>query len=246
MPNGGSLRLATVNVLLEEKDCWILADEIMPGFYVEISVCDSGFGIPPQIQQRIFEPFFTTKGQGKGTGLGLAAVYGMLKKHNGAIHVYSEEGNGTIFKIYLPTSKDPVVPMLGNENDSVVSVEGLRVLVVDDESIVLSTAELILQELGCQVSTAANGTRAVEILKNDTFDLIILDVIMPEMNGSETLAVIRNLPCNTPVVFASGFTFNESIKQLKEYPGIVGFVQKPYRTTALLEILKKSVRQDGE
>ncbi len=213
MPNGGYLMLKTCNFTMDASYCR-QNEGAIPGDYVELSVIDSGVGISTDHQDYIFDPFFTTKTQGKGTGLGLAMVFGFVKRSDGYIKVYSEEGSGSTFRIYLPKAMDeeqhsidftekPLVPSLGNET----------ILVVDDEVGLLELARDFLLELGYQVVTATNGTEALECLKREpAIDLLFSDVVMPGGISGYKLAkqAVTMLP-DIKVLFTSGHTGRAAI-----------------------------------
>jgi len=241
MPDGGTLKIVTENIYFDDNDCRLLAGEIVQGEYIQIEIIDTGVGIPADNLPRIFEPFFTTKDIGHGTGLGLAAVYGMVKDHKGAIHVYSEIAQGTVFKIYLPVvARD--VEHVGNGEIKGELKRRARILIIDDESIIRETGKIVLESLGCDAVTAENGSSGIDILKKDpAFDLVIIDMIMPGMNGREVYDTIRKFNQTVPVAFSSGFTYNQSIEDLLRCGDVLGFVQKPYRSAALQEMVWKAM-----
>jgi len=239
MPEGGSLIFTLENLELDEEYCHLSPFEIKPGTYLEISVRDTGIGMPPEILSRVFEPFFTTKDQGKGTGLGLAMVYGMVQEHGGAITVYSELGNGTVFHIYLPVVSDISRP--ADLHEETIYGEG-TILLIDDEELIRITASAILSSLGYQVILAENGEEGVLIFKENMgkIDLIILDMIMPVMGGRETFCHIREISESVPVIIASGFAKEEDMKALKKQ-GVGGFLQKPFRRAELAEMVATKI-----
>lgn len=242
MPDGGTLSISTENIVLSEEECGFFRTRVTPGKYVIISISDTGSGMTQDVMDHIFEPFFTTKEVGKGTGLGLSAVYGMIRDHSGAVHVYSEPGYGSIFKIYLPvfgaaSIETKVKNIICNENSS---GENLRILVVDDEPLVREIITAMLCSMGHTPFSAENGQAALSVLKNDDgFDLVVLDVVMPVMDGRETYSAIRNFYPDMPVLFSSGFTQNKKIDELINEPGVIGFIQKPYRSSSLKDIISK-------
>ncbi len=225
MPGGGSLYLETENVYLEEN--YDKPYEIVPGPYVRISVTDTGIGMDKEIQQRIFEPFFTTKAVGRGTGLGLASTYGIIKNHNGVIDVYSEKDHGTIFKIYLPASDKKVVkekPM------TEILLSGTEtILLVDDEEMVVDIGKEVLEKLGYVVIPAAGGIEAIDIFKQgkNRIDLVILDMIMPDMSGSEAFDKLKEIQPDLKVLLSSGYSINGRASEILER-GCHGFIQKPF------------------
>ena len=232
MPYGGRLSLETsVETLVE--DSTRMEMEIAPGPCVVISVSDTGSGMGKETVQRIFEPFYTTKEQGKGTGLGLSMVYGVVKNHGGHVHVYSEPGEGSTFRIYLPISGEPEV------EESVIK-EKLRggselILVVDDEEPIRSLAKEILEEFGYRVLLAEDGEKATEIYGNrsEEIALVILDMIMPNMGGRETFAELKKLDPKIKAVLSTGYSRDGKAQEILD-EGMMGYIQKPYQVDALL------------
>ncbi len=240
MSDGGEIILRTSNIRLNKTYCEVSQFHIKPGEYIKIEVRDTGSGIPPEYLQKIFEPFFTTKGQGLGTGLGLASVYGTIKNHNGAIYVYSEVGTGTVFHILLPCSRDSVESL--QNIGEIITGEGL-ILLVDDEEIIRITGKDLLKEMGYDVILAKNGLEAVDVFKtrHKEIDLVIMDMIMPEMSGSEAFIKLKKIDKNCKVIIASGFTKDESLDQMKEL-GLCGFINKPYRDFELGKLLAQILK----
>ncbi len=234
MPRGGVLAVAT----------WVAAREEAPRPerpFVAIAVRDTGVGMPPEVRARIFEPFFTTKARGKGTGLGLASAYAIVKAHGGEIEVFSEEGRGTEVRIFLPASEKPA-----REVPAEPPVEGGAhgtVLVVDDEAPIRDLTSDILAELGYRVVLAATGPEAVERFAalRDGVDLVILDIVMPGMDGLETFRRLRAIDPGVRVLVSSGYSpEGTAAEALRE--GAVGFVQKPYRMAELARAVRAALR----
>jgi two-component system cell cycle sensor histidine kinase/response regulator CckA len=238
MPNGGTLTITTRNRVLDEAFCKQHYDA-RPGNFVAISVNDTGMGIAEENLLRIFEPFFTTKGTGKGTGLGLAMVYGLVKSHNGFINVTSAVGKGTAFTVYLPQTlrtiseekpRGPTKIRGGNET----------ILVVDDEENVRTLAKATLQTYGYRVLLAADGVEALEVFqKNRGVGAILLDLTMPRMNGRECFERLRKLKPDVRVILSSGFSVHGVSDLLAD--GACGFVQKPYRLEELARIIRETL-----
>jgi CheY-like chemotaxis protein len=236
MPQGGDLCIQTENVYLSDHYCKPF--EVPGGNYVKISVTDTGAGIDEEIIGRIFEPFFTTKEIGKGTGLGLASAYGIIKNHNGIIRVYSEKDHGTNFNIYLPSSdlEDPV--------DAEVNSELLKgketLLLVDDEEGTILVEKLMLEELGYTVIAARSGRQAIELYNQNKagFDLVALDMIMPEMNGKDTYAELKKINPKVRVLLVSGYSLNKQIEELIGL-GCRGFIQKPFDIVQLSQKIRQ-------
>jgi PAS domain S-box-containing protein len=239
MPRGGTLSLATRDVELDEEFCLNNSFEITPGAYLQISVCDTGVGISLDIMKHIFEPFFTTKELGKGTGMGLASVWGTVQNHHGAITVDSEVGTGSTFTIYLPHAADTSV------QDAEVMLIGKipgtpHVLVVDDEQIIQDVAKVLLNEMGCRSSFCHNGHDAVAFY-HDNFtevDVVLLDLMMPQLSGYDTFFMLREINPAVKVIVSSGYSLDgEAAKILSA--GAKSFIQKPYRGALLYEELIK-------
>jgi len=185
-----------------------------------------------RVKARLFEPFFTTKGVGKGTGLGLASVYGTMKSHNGSISVYSEVGQGTAFNLYFPFVANPSVDSIG-VTQNIVHGTG-SILVIDDESVVRSAATDILTELGYSVETASDGLDGVRNYKDgyQKYDLVILDIIMPKLNGSDTFNELKKINPNIKALICSGYAMNAVAARILEN-GAKSFIQKPFDVTKL-------------
>ena len=240
MPEGGVLTFSTELIELDKHSCAHLPFDITPGPHVEINVEDSGTGMSKETCDKIFEPFFTTKPKSQGTGMGLAAVYGTIKNHNGAIKVYSEIGSGTKFTLYLPHCDEKGEHSSG-DNDVVVSSSQSHILLVDDEDVVIETASDMLRELGYHVSICRNGKEAVEFYEkeSDKVDLVILDKIMPIMGGLETFIKMKEIRSDVKVILASGYSDEQAQDILDE--GVQGFVQKPYSLATISQAIAKAL-----
>jgi len=214
--------------------------------YLHLSISDTGIGIPKEIQNRIFEPFFTTKEVGKGTGLGLAMVYGIVKNHHGKVYVDSEVGKGTTVHLYLPT----VAQTQSSQSENVVieknqknMVANKKLLIVDDEEML---RELLIEQLieaGYGVYEASNGHEAIETLKHldvkgIRIDAVVLDMNMPKMSGAKAFAEIRTLFPRVPILIATGFAQDEVVQKLLE-SGANGVLSKPYNIEELLKRLEE-------
>jgi PAS domain S-box-containing protein len=240
MAEGGVITYSTTNVQLDSGYCGTSAFTITPGPYVEISVSDTGTGMTKEIIQHIFEPFFTTKGIGKGTGLGLAAVYSTVTDHQGCINVYSEPGFGTVFKLYLPLSCE--------QNTLTVCSEELTngsggVLLVDDEEILREVGTALLETLGYQVFLAEDGVQALEIYEQEkeNISLVILDMLMPRMGGKETLQRLMEVYPDIRVLISSGFSQEGTVDELIKL-GAKGFLQKPYLCQELGRVVAAALK----
>jgi two-component system cell cycle sensor histidine kinase/response regulator CckA len=237
MPGGGNLFLETENVTLEEND-YDKPYAISPGRYVRISVSDTGTGMDKATQERIFEPFFTTKGVGRGTGLGLASTYGIVKNHNGIINVYSEKGHGATFRIYLPASKKQVIKEKARPELLAVGTE--MILLVDDEEMVADIGKDMLEKLGYKILVAHGGTEAIKIFnaKRDQVKLVILDMIMPDMSGGETFNRLKAIKPDAKILLSSGYSLNGRASKIMQQ-GCNGFIQKPFN----LKQISRKIRQ---
>jgi PAS domain S-box-containing protein len=236
MPSGGDLYLETINVFID-KDYKKLFS-VKPGKYVKVTVMDTGIGMDEKTKERIFEPFFTTKGMGRGTGLGLASAYGIIKGHNGIINVYSEKGNGTKFTIYLPASEKA---FMKEKEISVDIVKGEEsILLVDDEDIIIDVSKEILETLGYHVHVARSGKEAIDIYreKGNEIDLVILDMIMPGISGSETFNTLKSINPGIKVILSSGYSINGKAKEIMER-GCRAFIQKPFEMSDLSDKIRK-------
>lgn len=240
MPQGGTLRLLAENHILEETE----AHEIPGGRvgpFVVIHVEDTGTGIPPELLARIWEPFFTTKGTGKGTGLGLPTVRGIVESHGGFLTLRTEPGRGTTFRVYLPADEsDAAAQNPADAHPALPRSEGELILVVDDEPNIRALASAIFQRQGYRVLTAADGTAAVAIFakRSDEIRLVLTDLNMPNLDGSALANVVRRINPQVKILAVSGMQ--------SPGPGIGkpdtfadGFMLKPFRPLALLELAHK-------
>ncbi len=234
MPDGGRLVVETRNTSLDEEFCRRHLGA-RPGNYVLLTVTDTGQGMDRETVQHIFEPFFTTKEIGKGTGLGLASVYGIVKSHGGYILCESEPGQGTSFKIYLPAVQEKHAPVEKEAEEAPLKGGAETILVVDDESPVRELAVQILQRYGYQVVAADCGEAALEIFQSRQggIDLVILDLGMPGMGGFNCLRELLKTDPSVRVLIASGYSVDGSVKECLE-SGAAGYIAKPYRLKDLL------------
>ncbi len=236
MPNGGELHIRTENIILDEN--YTSPFNVEAGRYVKISVTDTGTGIDKEIQPRIFDPFFTTKDIGKGAGLGLASVYGIIKNHKGIINVYSEKGKGTIFNISLPASAREVVeePKI---SEPVLNGSGI-ILIVDDENMILEISAEMLKTIGYEVLTTQSGKEAIDVYRKnrERISLVILDMIIPGMNGGETYDRLKKLNPDIQVLLSSGYSINGEATKILDR-GCSGFIQKPFSIKQLSQKIRE-------
>lgn len=232
----GKIEISSKNIYVEKDHPMASIFNLTPGEFIEIEFKDTGSGIPASYIDKIFEPFFTTKEQGKGTGLGLAAVFGTIQQHKGAIDVKSVVGKGTVFHILLPLSQNDATPKK-QANDEFTLGTG-KILIVDDEPIMRLTASEILNDLGYKVMLAEDGQKALMILdqSEDKIDLVIIDMIMPVMNGKDCFKQIRKNHPDVRVILSSGFSEDKDIKSMKEN-GLNAFIKKPFRKKDLSKIV---------
>ncbi|EKE10710.1 MAG: hypothetical protein ACD_15C00210G0001 [uncultured bacterium] len=234
MPGGGDIVLSADN--------WIIGKDsalpLKPGRYIKISMADRGVGMDDETKKRIFEPFFTTKEIGKGSGLGLATVYGIIKGHEGIIDVFSEPGNGATFSIYLPASNSDVIADKV-ENRSIAIGSG-AILLVDDEQSALSINKEILELMGYRVYTALSGKQAISIYqkRGDMIDLVILDMIMPEMSGRKTFELLQKINPRIKAMLLTGYARNEEAEAIMSQ-GCCGFFQKPFDASQISREIKR-------
>ena len=244
MPKGGKLTIETANVELDENYAGTHVD-VEPGPYVMLSVSDTGCGIDPAIRLRIFEPFFTTKETGKGTGLGLSTVYGIVNQSGGSISVYSEPGEGTTFKIYLPRVDEPIEPVARYPKGEEASRGTETILIVEDDALVRKLATETLNRFGYQVLEAAHGEEALRICRTHegTIHLLLTDVIMPGMTGRELAGRIEPLFAKIKVLYMSGYTDNAILRQGRLDPDM-SFLQKPFTPSILLHKVREVLDQE--
>jgi len=240
--SGGKLAIVTRNVTLDEEYCRVHL-EAKQGQYVMISVSDTGHGMSQETMQHIFEPFFSTKGVGKGTGLGLAMAYGIMKHHEGFINCYSELGHGTTFRIYFPVVQMELEDL---EQESAVPQGGSEtILLVDDEEFLCDIGSQILTRAGYSVLTTTNGRDALDLYRNQRSDisLVLLDLIMPEMGGKECFKELVNINPQVRVILSSGFLSDGAVEEARVL-GFRGLVEKPYNMRQLLHMVREVL--DGD
>lgn len=237
MPDGGRLTFATKGVHIDEYFTLTHYEALAPGPYCIITVTDTGTGIAREKIDRIFEPFFTDKPAGKGTGLGLAMVYGVTKSHGGTVTVYSETGVGTTFNVYLPLSPNSPKDDLQKTAQAPVAGKG-TILVVDDEPVLRTLARTMLEKLGYQTMLAGDGEEALQVYREHgaSIDLVLLDMIMPKMGGRECVNHLLQINPQVKVVISTGFSL-ESIYPNPTDGRHFGLLQKPYRLQELSEVV---------
>jgi PAS domain S-box-containing protein len=245
MPRGGTLTFTTSNEIIAQNTIRSEGDAIKPGSYICVAITDTGTGMDKETQKRIFEPFFTTKEAGKGTGLGLAAVYGCVRQHNGYINVDSEIGAGTTFTIYLPESSSAFATEVPDDS---VCVKGTgTILIIDDEQVIGDTLREILKDLGYSPEVFCDPLEAMEYFgkNHGTIAVVVLDLIMPKMSGLDLFRAFKKLDPGVKVVVASGYSDNNQEKLIMQ-EGAKEFVEKPYRARELSKALARVVGESAQ
>jgi two-component system, cell cycle sensor histidine kinase and response regulator CckA len=244
MPDGGKLKVQTRNVIMDELDVRRYSYPFKPGNYVQLTVSDTGSGMDSSIQARVFEPFFTTKEKGKGTGLGLATVYGVVKQSEGYIELDSEVGKGTTFTIYLPSAEEIAMSQPGHADKITVFNGNGTILLVEDETALLILTRNMLKRFGYTVLEAANGAEACEVSarRNCRIDLLLTDVVMPGMNGRDLADRLANERPEMKVVYMSGYT-GQGIGQGILPPGSC-FLAKPFSRENLAMKIREALQKE--
>jgi CheY-like chemotaxis protein len=240
MPKGGNLILETNNIFLDESYAKKHDITLTPGEYVMLAITDTGYGMDEDTKSKIFDPFFTTKEKDKGTGLGLSTVYGIVKQSGGYIWVYSEPGEGTTFKIYLPRIEKKLKQPHDEHEAGHSELKGSEtILVVEDDEAVLNLIKNILKGHGYRVLTTTKGESAIELFikHKEDIDLLLTDVVMPGINGKELSETLKRIKPEIKTLFMSGYTSNAIV-----HHGIlekdIQFIQKPFTGVELLKKIR--------
>jgi CheY-like chemotaxis protein len=238
MPGGGQLTIRTEEVDLR-REYTKTHQDVKSGHYVMLSVSDTGIGMTLEEQEKIFEPFYTTKEKGKGSGLGLSTVFGIIKQHSGSIFVYSEPGKGTVFKIYLPATKSKVISV---KKGKTIEIKGGKetIMIVDDDEVVRGFAKDTLQPLDYKIIEAESAEKALEIIDStkETIALMLTDVILTGMSGWELFKIVREKNPQIKFIFTSGYMDNPIVLYDIMKQG-APFINKPFAP----EILANKIRE---
>ena len=236
LETGGRLKISLSQSKIEGPLASVA--QLPQGSYSKLVISDTGVGIPPENVERIFDPYFTTKEKGKGTGLGLAAVHGIVKSHGGAILVKSEYGEGTIFEVYLPLTVDRSDTKEQLDFQMVGGNE--RILLIDDEYDILEVHKTILEKFGYIITVKDNAQEALKLFseKPKVFDLIITDMTMPNFTGTQLAVELKKIRSDIPIILCTGFSELVS-KEKAASQGIDGFLMKPIKVTDLLHMIRE-------
>jgi CheY-like chemotaxis protein len=242
MPTGGNLFLKTTNTTHHDIKSKQYHPE--PGDYLRLTVSDTGIGMDEKVRQRIFDPFFSTKETGKGTGLGLASVYGIIKNHGGYIEVQSQKGHGSKFSMFLPASARKVLKI--TEPAPEIMKGSGTILIVDDEEMVLDVGVRVLKKLGYTVLESNNGRHTVELYAKvqDKIDLVILDIVMPDMSGGDVYDRLKEINPDVKVLLASGYSIDDQAREIMER-GCDDFIQKPFSLKSMSEKISGILSKKG-
>lgn len=239
MPKGGRLTISAGNRLLDEHYA-SMSLEARPGPYVVVEVEDTGTGMTPEVMERIFEPFYTTKELGKGTGLGLSTSMAIVKSHGGFMRVSSEQGTGTIFRVYLPAQSEPAGESDGLPEDDLPRGDGEVVLVVDDEAAVRDITRQTLETFGYNVLLASDGAEAIAIyaVQKQNISVVLTDMMMPLMDGPATIQALMRMNPKVRILAASGLNGDGMVAKAANL-GAQHFLPKPFTAVTLLKVLKQ-------
>ncbi len=237
MPNGGTITISAQNRYIHESYARMNV-EAKIGNYVVITIADTGTGIPREVIERVFDPFFTTKQLGKGTGLGLSTAIGIVKSHDGFIEVSSQLEKGSQFKVYLPSTQETIIEAAQERVAHIGNSE--LILVVDDEPAICEIIKTTLESQNFEVLTAANGIEAISTyVQNKTkISLVLIDMMMPEMNGARAMQVIQLLNPQVQIIAMSGLASTETLAE-KAGKGIQGFLAKPFTNSDLFNTINR-------
>jgi CheY-like chemotaxis protein len=234
--NGGVIEVSLDSMTLDESTAQ--SYELSPGRYVKLTVNDTGHGIDPEIKDRIFDPYFTTREVGKGSGLGLAVVHGIVTNHDGAISVDSEVGKGSTFNVFFPIVKRELIPEI--TIDEALPTGKERILFIDDEDSMVKMGHQRLERLGYKVESITSPLKALDIFRSkpDQFDLVITDLTMPQMTGDKLVKEILNIRPEMPIIICTGFSEKMDGEKAREI-GASGCLEKPHEKRDLAKMVRK-------
>jgi CheY-like chemotaxis protein len=234
---GGTLSISLERKTLAEKDI-VSEPGLQPGDYVQLSIGDTGPGIAPELWDKIFDPYFTTKEIGKGTGMGLAIIHGIVKSYGGCVFFHSRPGEGTIFQVLLPVVAEYTV--VEDKPEEIVELANERILFIDDEEILAEMGKSMLERLGYQVTVRSSSLEALTTFQNqpDMFDLVITDQTMPGMTGSDLARRILQIRPFMPIILCTGYSSLISEEKVRSL-GIKGFAMKPLARKDIAAIIRK-------
>jgi CheY-like chemotaxis protein len=239
MPTGGTLTIEASNIFLDHRATQI-TKTLQAGSYVLIRIHDTGCGMSKALQEHIFEPFFTTKSVNNGSGLGLAIVADIVRKHNGCVSVQSKEGKGSMFEMLIPAGLSDQEKLSFDDKDRSLPGGDEILLLVDDEDVIRRMSKRMLEKYGYHVILAQNGEEAVQIFKTQHVDLVILDMIMPKLDGFRTLAKLQKIDKDVKAVLFTGNITEEGQKRSKE-AGFLDLITKPFETGDFLQTVRKAI-----
>lgn len=244
MPNGGEMIFSSENGTVKNLNGSLNGKDMPKGEYVALTIRDTGIGMDEEVKGRLFEPFFTTKSMGKGTGLGLACVYGIVRAHDGMIEVESKKGSGTTFKVYFPTIED-IPQKMSAEADIVPPLTRSpgHIMLVDDEKMFLDVAAEMLMDNGYTVTPFQDSREAIAYYREHfhEIDLVIIDMIMPFINGKECFKALKGINADVSAVISTGYSV-EKDAEILTHEGVVGFLQKPFDSDTLFRVIEKTLQ----
>ncbi|MCK4839183.1 MAG: response regulator, partial [Desulfobulbaceae bacterium] len=240
MKTGGTLGVSLQEVTVSESDMIAELEVVNPGKYIRLEVSDTGYGMDEATREKIFEPYFTTKEPGRGTGLGLAVVHGIVTNHQGFINVYSEPGQGTTIHVYLPMLEYEPEKAASAENEKPVGYGDERILFVDDEETIVNLANELLTFYGYKITIFQDGLQALEDFEKhpDDYDLIVTDMSMPNMNGLQLAQRVKEIRPEIPVVLCSGFSAIINKEEALE-KGVTRYLQKPLAMDNVAKVIRE-------
>jgi CheY-like chemotaxis protein len=242
---GGKISIRLREVQLAEEN--LKGNPLPPGKYAMLSISDTGCGMTPSVLEKIFEPYFTTKPQDKGSGLGLAVVYGIVKEHGGHINVYSEVGKGSTFNVYLPLAEKAPERLTTKKAETSRATGHEHILLVDDEAVIVELERRMLERLGYRVTSCPNGTEALAVFNENpkSFDLVITDLNMPNITGDRLAGEMMAIRPEIPVIICTGFSEKIGSAEAQAI-GVKDFLMKPVAVSELSEKVRKALDESTQ